>query len=185
MASGAVMRQLAARGPLTPSEIETIWQNYGRNELPAAEIAVTLKRLVEWQHTPQGWMLIASAEACLLRAVATKPVELKKLPKQARMWFREHHQRLAKQVVENPVGTIRRPTATAKPVSGPASITGDGAIAAQMLSERKAFLLGWNMIVWGPYTSKAPGAVVERWHKLLARSKVSKKGARPVGKRRG
>lgn len=168
------MRQLAARGPLSPSEVETIWRNFGRDELSAAEIATTLGRLVEWQQHPHGWRLVASAEACLLRAVATKPTELKALPKPARMWFREHHQRLSKQVVETPPGTIRKPVAGVKIVSGPTSITGDGKIAAQMLADRKAFLLGWNMIVWGPYTTKAPGAAVERWHKLLA-SKMTQK----------
>lgn len=173
------MRQLAARGSLAPADVEAIWQNYTQRAKPALEIAAAVGRAAEWQHSEGGWRLIAAAEACLLRAVAEGEAKLKAIPKAARLWFREHRDRLGGAVVEHPPGTLRKPEARPAAAAGPTTIAGDGVLEIAMVRDKKAFLLGANTIISGPYTARAHRGDAARW---LDAGKAAKQVGRPVGK---
>lgn len=164
MASEAILRQLAARGPLQPKEIEAIYENYTQKKSPdAATIAALLGRAVEWHEGPKGWALAAAAEMCIIRAVSHTPLALNTLPKTARLWFREHHQRMSHIAVEISPGMIVRPKIKRKRTHGPVSISENGQLEKALLDNNEAFPLGCNLIIEAKPVTKASDLFLSRW----------------------
>ena len=108
-------------------------------------------------------MLVASAELCLLRAVEAGPVPVKDIPKAARLWFREHKHRMAPFIIEQPPGTLRKATASKVLPTGPCDIANSGGDVAELIASKKAFILGANTIIYGPYTTRGSDEAKARW----------------------
>jgi hypothetical protein len=170
MASDAILRQLAARGPLLARDVETIYKNYTQKKAPdAAIIASLLGRAVEWHEEPRGWTLAAAAEMCIVRAVSDTPIALNTLPKSARLWFREHHRRMCHVAVECSPGMIVRPHRKRKRTFGPISISHDGSLEKSLLDSKNAFPLGCNLIIEAKPVEKAPEMYLKKWMEWKSR----------------
>lgn len=146
-------RQLEARGPLTPREVTAIVVNYDKSRTYehentiAIEVAKSLGRKAEWVDQ-NGVKLIATAEMTILRTVAKGECKVAPLPKAAKLWWRQHGDRMP--VVEVRPGVLGAQQPEARVVTGPVPITDDMATAIQ---QGKAFAIGANWAL--PYSSNA------------------------------